>query len=146
MARLPPLIEITNRVQIASSEISLSYARSGGPGGQHVNKTSSKVVLRWNAMSSEALSEHDKRWLWKRLASKLTESGELIVTSEKGRDQSRNVDDAVRKFAQMIREAIKRPTPRRKTRPTRGSKERRLQSKRQRSSTKKMRKRPSGDD
>ncbi len=146
MARLPTHVTITNRVRIASSELTLSYARSGGPGGQHVNKTSSKVILRWNALASPALSDQDRRWLSERLASRLTEEGELIVTSERGRDQSGNVDDALRKFAQMVREAIRRPTPRRKTRPTRASKERRLQSKRQRSSTKRMRQRPSGDD
>lgn len=139
MARLPPEIEITNRVRIRSHEISLSYARSGGPGGQHVNKTSSKVILRWNALASAALSDEDREWLVKRIGSKLTEEGDLLITSEKGRDQSSNVDDAVSKLVTTVRDAIKRPKPRKKTKPTRASKERRLKAKRQRSETKRRR-------
>lgn len=142
MPRLPAEIKITNRVQIPASEIELSYARSGGPGGQHVNKTASKVLLRWNARTSGALSAEDRALLEKRLETKLTKDGDLIVTSEKHRDQSRNVDDAVERFAVVVRRAIRRPTPRKKTRPSRASRERRLESKRHRSQRKQQRRAP----
>lgn len=117
----------------------MSYARSGGPGGQHVNKTSTKVILRWNALGSAALSDADRTLLTKRLASKLTEDGDLVITSEKGRDQLTNVEDAVAKLTATVREAIKRPKPRKKTKPSRGARERRLKEKRQRSETKRQR-------
>jgi len=123
----------------------MSFARSGGPGGQHVNKTESKVVLRWNALASPALSEQDRELLEQRLASRLTESGELLVTSERYRDQSRNTDDALQKLIETVRAAIKRPTPRKKSRPTRASKERRLETKRRRGATKRQR-RQQGDE
>lgn len=142
MARLPSEIRITNRVRIPASEIELSYARSGGPGGQHVNKTASKVLLRWNARGSSALGDVDRALLEKRLASKLTKDGDLLVSSERYRDQSRNVDDAVERFTLTVRRAIRRPTPRKKTRPSRASRERRLQEKRHRSEQKRRRRDP----
>ena len=142
MARLPSEIQITNRVRIPASEVELSYARSGGPGGQHVNKTASKVLLRWNARTSRALSAEDRVLLEKRLASKLTKDGDLLVSSEKHRDQSRNVDDAIERFTLTVRRAIRRPTPRKKTRPSRAARERRLQAKRHRSESKRRRRAP----
>lgn len=142
MPRLPTEIKITNRVRVPASEVELSYARSGGPGGQHVNKTASKVQLRWNARTSSALSDADRELLEKRLASKLTKDGELVVASEKHRDQGRNVDDAVERFALLVRRAIRRPTPRKKTRPSRAARERRLRSKRHRSDLKRQRRAP----
>ncbi len=123
----------------------MSFARSGGPGGQHVNKTESKVVLRWNALSSTALNDDDRALLEKRLASRLTEEGELLVTSERYRDQSRNTDDALEKLIETVRESIKRPKPRKKTRPTRASKERRLEDKRRRGATKRQRRQQHDD-
>ena len=142
MGRLPTEILITNRVRIPAAEIELTYARSSGPGGQHVNKTSSKVQLRWNARTSPALSDADRELLERRLASKLTKDGELLVSSEAHRDQSRNVDDAVERFTHLVRRAIRRPTPRKKTRPSRASKERRLSDKKRRSAQKRQRREP----
>ena len=139
MARLPPEIQITNRVRIPEAEVELSYARSGGPGGQHVNKTATKVQLRWNALASEALNEEDRRLLSKRLESRLTKDGELVVSSERYRDQGRNVEDAIEHFQEIVRKAIERPKPRKKTRPTKASKERRLADKRRRSEKKRDR-------
>jgi ribosome-associated protein len=133
---------ITNRVRIPGHEVSLSFARSGGPGGQHVNRTESKVLLRWNALGSSALSEDDRRWLAQRLASRLTADGDLLVVSEAERDQHRNVDDALHRFTDTVREALRRPKPRRKTKPSRGSRERRLESKRRRGATKRDRRAP----
>jgi ribosome-associated protein len=145
VSRLPPEIVVTGRVRIPSSEIALSYARSGGPGGQHVNRTESKVLLRWDALASTALSDEDRALLARALASRLTAAGELLVVSDVHRDQSRNVDEVVERFRRLVRAALARPKPRTKTRPTRSSRERRLAGKRRRGATKRGR-RTSSDD
>ena len=146
MPRLPAEIRVTDRVRVFPHEVSLSYARSGGPGGQHVNKTSTKVLLRWNLETTGALTEEQRERVRTKLAARLTEDGELLVTSEAYRDQSRNVDDAIRKFAAVLREALRVPRPRKATRPTRASKRRRLDAKRRRGDIKRQRRRPRGDD
>jgi ribosome-associated protein len=130
MARLPPEIVVTERVRIPAAEVDLATAKSGGPGGQHVNKTESKVILRWNVRASRALAEHDRAWLLVRLAARLTADGDLVIAGDEERSQSANVDAVVRRFGQTLREALHRPKKRRKTKPTRGSRERRLTEKR----------------
>ena len=133
---------VTDRVSIPESELDESFSRSGGPGGQHVNRTSSQVELRWNLAESEAVSERDRAWLMKRLASRLTNDGVLIIVSDAERSQKRNRDDARRRLAQIIREGLERPKARRKTKPTRGSIERRLQAKKEQGAKKKLRQNP----
>jgi ribosome-associated protein len=145
VSRLPTEIAVTDRVRVAGREITLSYARSGGPGGQHVNRTETKVLLRWRPFESAALDDVDRALLRQRLGSRLTADGELLVTSETHRDQSRNVDDALERFARLVRDAIRRPTPRKRTKPSRAARERRLEAKRHRSSRKASR-RSRGDD
>ena len=146
MPRLPATIEVNEHVRIPAHEVELSYARSGGPGGQHVNKTSSKVLLRWSPKASAALRDDDRARILEKLAARLTDDGELLVTSERHREQSRNVDDAVERLVTILREALQRPRKRRKTRPTAASKRRRLDAKRRRGETKRRRRRPSSDD
>ena len=146
MPRLPNEIRITARVRVYPHEVGLSYARSGGPGGQHVNKTSTKVLLRWNLETTAALTEEQRARVRQKLASRLTEDGELLVTSERYRDQSRNVDDAVAKFAALLRDALHVPRKRKATKPTRASQKRRMDAKRRRGDIKKQRRRPGSDD
>jgi ribosome-associated protein len=134
---------VTPRLTIPASELAISFARSGGPGGQNVNKVASKVELRWNPTTSAALSYDDRALLLARLGNKLTTDGTLIVTSTLTRDQIKNRDDAESKLALILRAALHRDKPRRDTKPTRASKRRRVADKRHRSEIKRNRR---GDD
>jgi ribosome-associated protein len=129
-------ITVTPRLTIPAAELALAFARSGGPGGQNVNKVASKVELRWNPTTSAALTNDDRTWLLSRLANKLTTDGTLIVTSTKTRDQIKNRDDAMSKLTLILRAALDRPKARKPTKPTKGSKRRRVESKRHRSEIK----------
>jgi ribosome-associated protein len=130
---------VTSWLTIPAAELSLAFARSGGPGGQNVNKVASKVELRWNPATSGALGADDRAWLLGKLANRLTQDGTLIVTSTATRDQLKNRDDAVSKLQLIVRSALVRPKPRRATRPSRASKRRRLDDKRHRSEIKRGR-------
>src|SRR5258706_12809040 len=123
-------IVVTPRVIIPAAELAIAFARSGGAGGQNVNKVSSKVELRWNPVMSAALSNDDRAWLIERLRSRLTSDGTLIVTSTATRDQLKNRDDATSKLALIVRAALDRPKPRRATKPSRSAKRRRVADKR----------------
>ena len=132
-------IIVTPRLTIPATELGLAFARSGGPGGQNVNKVASKVELRWNPTTSAALTNDDRNWLLSRLASKLTTDGTLIVTSTKTRDQIKNRDDAMSKLTLIVRTALDRPKARKPTKPSKGSKRRRVEAKRHRSEIKRNR-------
>ncbi|HVK83646.1 MAG TPA: alternative ribosome rescue aminoacyl-tRNA hydrolase ArfB [Kofleriaceae bacterium] len=131
---------ITPWLTIPAGELAVSFARSGGSGGQNVNKVSSKVDLRWNIASSAVLREDDRAWLLQRLRSKLTSDGTLIVTSTLTRDQLKNRDDAESKLALIVRAALDRPKTRRPTKPTKGSQRRRMADKRHHAEIKRQRK------
>ena len=125
-----PDVVVSERVIIPGSELAFAFSRSGGPGGQNVNKVSSKVELRWNPARSAALTDDDRAWLLERLKSRLTTDGTLIVTSTATRDQLKNRDDATSKLALIVRAALDRPKPRRATRPSKSAKRRRVADKR----------------
>ena len=129
-------IVVTPRVTIPAAELSFAFSRSGGPGGQNVNKVSSKVELRWHPGTSGVLGEADRLWLLERLAAKLTNDGALLVTSTLTRDQIKNRDDAQRKLALIVRAALDRPKVRRPTKASRGAKRRRVADKRHRAEIK----------
>jgi ribosome-associated protein len=137
-------VRVNDRVTIPADELSIAFSRSGGPGGQNVNKVSSKVELRWSPGSTRALTSDDRSLVMSKLAARLTTEGELIVVSSLTRDQITNRGDAEDKLAAIIRAALSRPKPRKKTRPSRGAKERRLKAKHVRAEVKRGRGR--GDD
>ena len=133
-------IVVSSRLTIPAGELGLAFARSGGSGGQNVNKVSSKVELRWNLTSSTALSDDDRQWLSQQLASRLTTDGDLIVVSQLTRDQIKNRDDAASKLALIVRTALDRPKTRRPTKVGKGAKRRRVADKRHHAEIKKHRK------
>jgi ribosome-associated protein len=134
-----PDIVVSDRIVIPAHEVTTSFVRSSGPGGQNVNKVASKVQLRWTPAASVALSEADKAWVVTRLASKLTSEGELIVSSGLTRDQGRNRLDAESKLADFVRAALVRPKKRRATRPTAAARARRVEEKKARGDAKRRR-------
>lgn len=123
------MLEITPTLRLIDDELSFTYARSGGPGGQNVNKVSSKVMLRWNPAQSAALPEDVRMRLLAQQRSKLTKEGDILVTSQKTRDQGRNSEDCLEKLRFLILRALRPPKVRHATKPSRGSKERRLAAK-----------------
>jgi ribosome-associated protein len=137
-------VHLGRGIRVPESELELSAARSGGPGGQSVNTTSSKVELRWDVRGSSALTEAQRARVLDRLASRLTNDGVLILHGSEHKSQHRNREAVLTRFRAIVGEALEPPKQRRRTRPTRASKERRLRAKKQRSETKQLRKRPGG--
>lgn len=120
-------------------EISFEFTRSRGAGGQHVNRTESAVILRWNLLETRAFSAIEKDRLIYKLSSQLTKEGELLVRAEVHRDQDSNRKEAVRKFEEILEKALFVPKKRIKTKPTKSSQRKRLDSKKKDSQKKRMR-------
>lgn len=138
-------LEITPRLRIPLCEFRYSVARSSGPGGQNVNKVNSKVILRWSPRESAGLPPDVLARFLSRYDSRLNEDGELVIASEKTRDQPKNRADCLAKLATLIRSVAVAPKVRRATKPSAGSKRRRLVEKKKRSQTKQGRRRPALD-
>ncbi|MFT3695136.1 MAG: alternative ribosome rescue aminoacyl-tRNA hydrolase ArfB [Kofleriaceae bacterium] len=126
-------------ITIPAQELTFAFARSGGSGGQNVNKVSSKVDLRWTPATSTVLSEDDRALILENLAGKLTGDGALIVTSQRTRDQIKNREDALDKLALIVRAALFRQKPRKATKVSQRQKARRVQDKRHRAEIKRNR-------
>ena len=132
-------LRIDAKVVIPASDLTIEAVRSSGPGGQNVNKVSSKVELRFDLAQTAALSGPVKARLRALAGKRLDAEGRIRLVSQRTRDQARNRQDALDRLAELIREALVPPRPRKPTRPTRASKARRLDDKRRQSSKKRLR-------
>jgi ribosome-associated protein len=139
------LLQVNDVLSIPRSELDVRVSRSSGAGGQHVNKTSSRVEIFWNVQASRALSDDQRARLLERLASRLTTEGSIRVVASDMRSQSRNRDLAEERLAEMVRRALVIPKKRRPTRPTKASKEARLEGKKRQSHKKRERQKKSFD-
>lgn len=130
---------ITPQIQIDESEFELSYARSSGPGGQNVNKVNSKAVLRWNIYLSRSLRPEIRTYLLSRLGTQISLGGDIVIMSDRFRDQTRNREDCFEKFRVMLAQAAHKPKARKKTKPTRSSERKAREHKSRHSQKKKLR-------
>ncbi len=140
------MLIINHKIQIPLTELSFSFARSGGPGGQNVNKVNSKAILRWAVVMTNSLPYDVKARFLQKFANRLTAENEIIITSQKYRDQNRNVDDCLEKLREMIQSVAIRPIVRRATKPTASSVKKRVQTKKEVSQKKQSRRSPSLED
>ncbi len=129
----------SGRLRVPARELEITFARSSGAGGQNVNKVNTKAVLRWPVRTSRAIPADVRARFVERFATRITTAGELLLSSDRHRDQGRNVADCLAKLDAMLEAVATPPRPRRKTRPSRGSVERRLEQKRAQSEKKRAR-------
>jgi ribosome-associated protein len=139
------MIPITDRLSIEDDEIEIRHARASGPGGQHVNKTSTAIELRFDVRGSPSLPEDVRARLETLAGSRLTLDGVLVLFAQGSRSQEMNRQEAIERLVDLIRQASVRPKTRKATRPTYASKLRRLEGKATRSSVKARRGKPSID-
>ena len=133
------LVVITPSLAIPLRELEFRFSRSGGPGGQNVNKVNSKVTLYFNVSLSPSLNGSQKSLLSFRLASRISQLGVLQLAASEHRTQKANRDAVLIRFANLVKQALVVQKPRKKTKPSRGSKERRIASKKQRAVVKQQR-------
>jgi ribosome-associated protein len=140
------MIRITDEIAIDDGEISETFVRASGPGGQNVNKLSTAVQLRFDVRHSPSLPPDVRARLVRLAGSRLTQDGVLLIMAQRFRTQERNREDARERLVELIRQATVRPKPRRPTRPTAASRERRIEGKKRRAGVKRLRgARPSFD-
>ncbi len=140
------MIRVTDDIAIGEREISESFVRASGPGGQNVNKVATAVQLRFDARRSPSLSEGVRERLESLAGARLTKEGVIVIFADRFRTQERNRVDALERLVGLIRRAAHVPKRRRPTKPTAASKERRLKGKSERSGVKRLRGRPGAEE
>ena len=141
------MIEVTPEIALGDDEVQVRAVRASGPGGQHVNKVSTAIELRFDVRGSPALPERVRARLYRLSGNRLTQDGVLVILAQEHRSQELNRQAAFERLAELVRKAAEPPPPpRKKTRPTYASKLKRLEGKAKRSGVKAMRGRPRGDD
>ena len=136
------MIPVTDHISLADDELEESFIRASGPGGQNVNKVASAVQLRFDAAASPSLQPAVKERLRRVAGRKMTEAGVIVITANRFRTQERNRADAVERLVGLIAQAAHAPTPRRPTKPTYASRQRRVDDKKKRGAVKTTRSRP----
>ena len=140
------VLRINDRVSIPVAELTFRASRSGGPGGQHVNTSSTRIELWWDLAESRSLSAAERSRAWNRLGTRLLADGRLRLVSSGSRSQLQNREEVIARFRTLLAAALREPKPRKRTRPTQASRERRLAEKKEKSRTKRERRPPSLDD
>ena len=140
------MIPVTDLIALEDDELVEKFVRASGPGGQHVNTSSSAVELRFDARHSPSLPEEVKHRLVRIAGSRMNQDGVIVIFAQSHRSQEMNRQDARARLVDLIEQATHRPKPRKKTRPTYASKLKRLEGKTKRGGVKALRGRPRGDD
>ncbi len=138
-------LKVNDGIVIPGSELRFTASRSGGPGGQHVNKTSSRVTLHWDLSNTDALNPQQRARVMRRLRNRLTRDGNVLVHVDDNRSQHRNKEIARQRLGDAVRNALVERKKRIPTSVSRGAQKRRLETKKRRSSIKRLRRTP-GDD
>jgi ribosome-associated protein len=135
----PTTLRITESVSVPRAELDYRASRSGGPGGQHVNTSSTRIELIWDAAGSPSLSEEQRARVLEKLGNRINAEGQLLLAESGSRSQLQNREKVTERFVQLLAEALHVPRPRRKTKPPKSEREKRLKEKKQRSEVKRMR-------
>jgi len=141
-----PLLYVSPELAVPRAELEYRASRAGGPGGQHVNTSSTRVEVWWDVAASPSLSDEQRARILRRLATRLDSAGRLRLVSSGSRSQLRNREEVTERLRGMVADALHVPKRRKATRPSRASKAARLEGKRRRSSLKKERRRPEAGD
>lgn len=141
----PSSIFVTDGVRIPPDEISFTFVRSSGPGGQNVNKVNTKAVMRW-ALAQSKLPEGVLERFREKYRARITREGDVVVSSQRYREQARNREDCVTKLVRLLQGVAEPPKPRRASRPSAASRRRRRRNKQFQAQKKKLRKSPSRED
>ena len=135
-------VKVSRHLVIPDAEIGLAFSPSSGPGGQHANKASTRVILSWDITRSAVLTEKQRRRLLRSLANRIDSTGTLRLASDRNRSQYRNRQDVEARLGKMVRAALEPRKDRVVTRPTRASRQRRMEDKKRRSEVKRLRRTP----